>query len=119
MRETLTQRQIKTLTCITRKNIYEQVILVEKIVMNTFGLPVVQKILLFGVDIIDPAIVEEALLGHEAIAFAGAIGQPDQHSGELPCVYVELVGGATVTPEELDEFCKENVKEPGALPKHI
>ena len=68
---------------------------------------------------IDPAIVEEALLGHEAIAFAGAIGQPDQHSGELPCVYVELVGGATVTPEELDEFCKEKVKEPGALPKHI
>jgi fatty-acyl-CoA synthase/long-chain acyl-CoA synthetase len=68
---------------------------------------------------IDPAIVEEALLGHEAVAFAGAIGQPDQHSGELPCVYVELVGGAKVTPQELDEFCKEHVKEPGALPKHV
>ena len=64
-------------------------------------------------------VYKRQLLGHEAIAFAGAIGQPDQHSGELPCVYVELVGGATVTPEELDEFCKENVKEPGALPKHI
>ena len=52
MREILTQKQIKMLTCITRKNIYELVTLVEKIVMNTFGLLVVQKILSFGVDII-------------------------------------------------------------------
>ena len=68
---------------------------------------------------IDPAIVEEALLGHEAVAFAGAIGQPDQRAGELPCVYVELVDGANVTPEELDKFCGETVKEKAALPKHV
>ena len=43
---------------------------------------------------IDPAVIEEALLGHDAVAFAGAIGQPDANSGELPCVYVELVAGA-------------------------
>ena len=67
----------------------------------------------------DPAIVEEALLGHEAVAFAGAIGQPDQRAGELPCVYVELVDGANVTPEELDKFCSETVKEKAALPKHV
>ena len=52
MREILTQKPIKMLTCITRKNIYERVILVEKIVMNTFGLLGVQKILSSGVDII-------------------------------------------------------------------
>ncbi|GGX51030.1 acyl-CoA synthetase [Tateyamaria omphalii] len=68
---------------------------------------------------IDPAEIEEALLGHEAVAFAGAIGQPDKHSGELPCAYVELVEGATVTPDELMAFCKEHVHERAAQPKHM
>ncbi|MEP3844400.1 MAG: acyl-CoA synthetase [Paracoccaceae bacterium] len=68
---------------------------------------------------IDPAEIEEALLGHEAVAFAGAIGQPDKHAGEIPCVFVELVDGASVTTDELLEFCKENVHERAAHPKHL
>ena len=68
---------------------------------------------------IDPAEIEEALLGHEAVAFAGAIGQPDQHAGEVPCAYVELVDGASVTPDELMSFCKSNVHERAAQPKHM
>ena len=68
---------------------------------------------------IDPAEIEEALLGHEAVAFAGAIGQPDAHAGELPCAFVELVDGASVTPEELMEFCKLHVHERAAIPKHM
>ena len=68
---------------------------------------------------IDPAEIEEALLGHPAVAFAGAIGQPDAHSGELPCAYVELVEGATATPEELLDYCKVHVHERAAHPKHI
>lgn len=68
---------------------------------------------------IDPAEIEEALLGHPAVAFAGAIGQPDAHAGELPCAFVELVDGGSTTPEELLDFCKENVTERAAHPKHI
>lgn len=68
---------------------------------------------------IDPAEIEEALLGHEAVAFSGAIGQPDAHSGELPCAFVELIGGASVTPEELLEYCRVHVHERAARPKHI
>ena len=68
---------------------------------------------------IDPAEIEEALLGHEAVAFAGAIGQPDAHAGEVPCAFVELVAGASVTPEELMAFCKEHVLERAAQPKHM
>jgi len=68
---------------------------------------------------IDPAEIEEALLGHEAVAFAGAIGQPDAHAGEVPCAFVELVGGASVTEQELMEFCKEMVQERAAQPKHM
>ncbi|GHA54168.1 acyl-CoA synthetase [Amylibacter ulvae] len=68
---------------------------------------------------IDPALIEEALAGHPAIAFAGAIGQPDATAGELPCVYVELNDGAQVDIDELAAFCKEHVPERAAVPKYI
>lgn len=68
---------------------------------------------------IDPAEIEEAMLAHPAVAFAGAIGQPDAHAGELPCVYVELIKGATVTEEELMEHARAHVKERAAHPKHL
>ena len=68
---------------------------------------------------IDPAEIEEALLGHDAVGFAGAVGQPDAHAGEVPCAFVELVGGASVTPEELLEYCKVHVHERAARPKHV
>ncbi|ABG31580.1 acyl-CoA synthetase [Roseobacter denitrificans] len=68
---------------------------------------------------IDPAEIEEALLHHEAVAFAGAIGQPDAHAGEVPCAFVELVEGAEVSEGELLEFCKSHVLERAAQPKHM
>lgn len=68
---------------------------------------------------IDPADIEEALAGHPAIAFAGAIGQPDAHAGELPCAYVELVAGAKVTVEELMAYANEHIKERAAHPKYL
>jgi acyl-CoA synthetase (AMP-forming)/AMP-acid ligase II len=68
---------------------------------------------------IDPALIEEALAGHEAVGFVGAIGQPDAHAGEIPCAYVELVAGAKVSPEELMAFASERVAERAAQPKYI
>jgi fatty-acyl-CoA synthase len=34
---------------------------------------------------IDPAEIEEAMMRHPAVAFVGAVGQPDAFAGELPC----------------------------------
>ena len=68
---------------------------------------------------IDPAMIEEALLSHPAVAFAGAIGQPDSVAGELPCAYVELVDGGTVTWRELLDHAAARVPERAAIPKHI
>jgi len=68
---------------------------------------------------IDPAEIEEALAGHDAVAFAGAIGQPDQHAGEVPCVYVELVDGADVTETDLLAYAKANIHERAAHPKYL
>ncbi|MEM9853540.1 MAG: acyl-CoA synthetase [Pseudomonadota bacterium] len=68
---------------------------------------------------IDPAEIEEALAGHAAVAFVGAIGQPDAHAGELPCAYVELVEGAEATQQELMAHCEAHIHERAALPKCI
>ena len=68
---------------------------------------------------IDPALIEETLLGNKAVAFAGAIGQPDVELGELPCAYVELVSGAKVTAKELNAYCQKYIPERAALPRYI
>ena len=68
---------------------------------------------------IDPAIIEEALMGHDAVAVVGAIGQPDAHSGELPAAYVELVKGATTSVADLMDYAAQHIHERAALPRHI
>ncbi|MDZ4086320.1 MAG: acyl-CoA synthetase [Tabrizicola sp.] len=68
---------------------------------------------------IDPAIIEEALMGHEAVGFVGAIGQPDAHAGELPCAYVELVKGSSATVDDLMAYASKHISERAALPKHL
>lgn len=68
---------------------------------------------------IDPALIEEALAAHPQVAIVGAVGQPDAYAGELPCAYVELVGGASVSAEELMAFARAKVPEDAAIPKHI
>ena len=68
---------------------------------------------------IDPADIEEALVGHPAVAMAAAIGQPDAHVGEMPCAYVELVEGQSATVEDLLAHCKSEIRERAAVPKHV
>ncbi|SET22914.1 acyl-CoA synthetase [Oceanicella actignis] len=68
---------------------------------------------------IDPALIEEALAGHPAVAFVGAVGQPDAHAGEVPCAYVELKQGAEASADELMAFARERIAERAAHPKHV
>jgi fatty-acyl-CoA synthase len=68
---------------------------------------------------IDPAIIEEALTGHEAVAVVGAIGQPDAHAGELPIAYVELVKGASASVDDLMAYAAKHIQERAAMPKYI
>ncbi|MGB0410886.1 MAG: acyl-CoA synthetase, partial [Pikeienuella sp.] len=68
---------------------------------------------------IDPAVIEETLAGHPAVAFVGAIGQPDAHAGEVPCAYVELIEGAEATGEELAAYAAEHIPEKAAVPKYV
>lgn len=68
---------------------------------------------------IDPAQVEDGLLSHPDVAFAGAIGQPDSFAGELPCAYVELIAGSELTVGELMEHARTHIHERAAMPKYI
>ena len=68
---------------------------------------------------IDPGVIEEALMKHPAVAFAGAIGQPDPHAGELPCAYVELKEGADATTEDLRNFAAAHCPERAAAPVYV
>ncbi len=68
---------------------------------------------------IDPAVIEEALAAHPAVALAAAVGQPDRYAGELPVCYVTLRAGAAVDAAELSRFCEPLISERPAWPKQI
>ena len=68
---------------------------------------------------IDPAMIEEAFLANPAVAFAGAIGQPDAQAGEVPAVYVELVAGASASATDLLAAAAPRIPERAAIPKHV
>lgn len=50
---------------------------------------------------IDPAMIEDTLLAHPEVTAAGAVGRPDERSGEVPVAYVTLTPGATATEADL------------------
>jgi fatty-acyl-CoA synthase len=78
-----------------------------------------KDIIIRGGHNIDPAMIEDALLSHPAVAFAGAIGQPDAFAGEIPCVYVELVAGAQTSVADLLAHAEAHVMERAAVPKYL
>ena len=68
---------------------------------------------------IDPALIEECLMRHPAVAEASAVGMPDAYAGEVPVAYLTLRPGACVTEEELLAFAKAKISEPPALPRRL
>jgi fatty-acyl-CoA synthase len=53
--------------------------------------------------------VEAFLTTHPAVLIAAVVGVPDPKYDELPAAFVQLVPGATVTPEELLDFCRSGL----------
>ena len=68
---------------------------------------------------LDPAVIEEALYAHPAVALAAAVGKPDAYAGELPVAYVMLKAGATVTEQDLLDHAQRTVKERARSPKTL
>ena len=68
---------------------------------------------------IDPAVIEECLMRHPAVADVGAVGMPDAYAGEVPVAYLTLRPGACTTEEELLAFARASINEPPALPRRL
>ena len=69
---------------------------------------------------IDPALIEEVLMQHPAVAVAAAVGRPDAYAGELPVAYVQLQAGAgPIDPEQVRLWCRETIPDPSACPVEL
>jgi fatty-acyl-CoA synthase len=68
---------------------------------------------------IDPGTIEDALMAHDAVALAAAIGKPDAYAGELPIAYVELKPGRVIEGSELAAFAAGRIAERAAIPKEV
>ena len=66
-----------------------------------------KDIIISGGENISSIEVEEALYRHPAVLTAAVVAQPDPKWGETPRAYVELKPGATVTEDELRQFCRQ------------
>jgi fatty-acyl-CoA synthase len=78
-----------------------------------------KDVIIRGAHNIDPAVIEDALLKHPAVALAAAVGQPDSYSGELPVAYVVLKAGSAIEGDALVDFVAPLVGDPAARPKHV
>ncbi len=68
---------------------------------------------------IDPAMIENAMSTHPAVALAAAVGQPDAYAGELPICFVELHPNQDVSSEDLHRHAQNSIDERPAWPKQI
>ena len=58
-----------------------------------------------------PREVEEVLLGHEQVSLAAVVGVPHERLGEEIRAHVILEQGATITPEQLRDWAREQLAE--------
>ena len=78
-----------------------------------------KELIIRGGHNIDPALIENALASHSAVAQVAAVGQPDRHAGELPMAFVTLKPGAQATVTELQAYAARTVPERAAVPVRI
>jgi fatty-acyl-CoA synthase len=60
-----------------------------------------------GGENVAPAEVEEVLLAHPAVESAQVVGVPDARLGEVPCAYVTLKAGRSLTEDALLAWTRE------------
>lgn len=68
-----------------------------------------KDIIISGGENISSIEVEDVLYRHPAVLAAAVVARPDPKWGETPCAFVELKGGATLTPEDIVAHCKQHL----------
>ncbi|MDO5529617.1 MAG: AMP-binding protein [Paracoccus sp. (in: a-proteobacteria)] len=78
-----------------------------------------KDVIIRGAHNIDPQTIESALLRHEAVRDAAAVGMPDAYAGELPVAFVTLRPGGVADGAGLIAFLRDQIDEQAALPKRV
>jgi fatty-acyl-CoA synthase len=68
-----------------------------------------KDVIISGGENISSIEVEETLYRHPAVLTAAVVAQPDEKWGETPCAFIELKPGASVTADELRDFCRKHM----------
>ncbi len=68
-----------------------------------------KDVIISGGENISSVEVEETLYRHPAVMAAAVVATPDAKWGEVPCAFIELKEGSTVSAEELREFCRSRM----------
>jgi fatty-acyl-CoA synthase len=68
-----------------------------------------KDVIISGGENISSIEVEETLYRHPAVLNAAVVAQPDEKWGETPCAFIELKSDASVTADELRDFCREHM----------
>lgn len=77
-----------------------------------------KDLIISGAENISTIEVESVIYHHPAVLEAAVVAKPDEKWGEVPCAFVELKPGHTLTAEELIAHCR--AKMAGyKLPKHV
>ena len=77
-----------------------------------------KDIIISGGENISSIEVEDALFKHPAVAAAAVVARPDAKWGETPCAFVELKPGATVSSDDLIQWCRGRLAS-YKLPRHV
>ncbi len=77
-----------------------------------------KDVIISGGENISSIEVEDTLYRHPAVMAVAVVATPDAKWGEVPCAFVELREGTSVTAEELAEFCRERMAR-FKVPKHF
>jgi fatty-acyl-CoA synthase len=78
----------------------------------------VKDMIIRGGENVYPREIEEYLFRHPKIQEVAVFGVPDEKYGEAVVAWIRLNEGATVTPDEVREYCNEQIAY-YKVPKHI
>jgi fatty-acyl-CoA synthase len=68
-----------------------------------------KDVIISGGENISSVEVEDTLYRHPAVMAVAVVATPDPKWGEVPCAFIELKEGASVSAEELRDFCRERM----------
>jgi len=68
-----------------------------------------KDIIISGGENISSVEVEGVLMRHPAVMLCAVVAKPDEKWGEVPCAFVELKDGVTVSEAELIAFARERL----------